>query len=133
MKACRPASFRALACGTGAALLALGAAAAGTSDWARVGENGNTSFYFDRANVRMQADRRQVWRLFEQAKADAQGVRSGTALVEIDCKAATYRYLRTLHYSGRMGQGDYLGGSGEQPWEHIGPGTFVQRLAGLVC
>ena len=72
-----------------------------------------------------------------QAKADkkkaADGVHSGKALIEIDCKAWTFRYVRTLYYGGRMGRGAYLGGGGEQPPDHIGPDSMVGVLARAVC
>jgi hypothetical protein len=111
------------------AALALDAQAA---EWVSYGQSETGSYYFDRDSVRTAGDRKRVWRLFA-LKEPRQGVHSGKALIEFQCKAATYRYLRTLYYSGPMGQGKYVGGAKEQPAEPIGPGTMIGELAQKVC
>ena len=106
---------------------------AGVTGWTAVGESETSSHYFDSSSVRSEGNRKRVWRLFEQKKKGADGVQSGKALIEIDCREWTFRYVRTLYYDGRMGHGRYLGGGGEQPPDHIGPGSMVGHLAKAVC
>lgn len=108
-------------------------AAAAAQQWVRYGESEQTAYYFDPGTVRSQAQRKRVWRLFEHKEPQGDGVLSGKALIEIDCRDWTYRYLKTTYYSGRMGEGKYLGGRGEHRTEHIGPGTMIHHLAKAVC
>lgn len=114
------------------ACLSLAAAAHAHADWVSYGESENGKYFFDPATVRTEGAARQVWRLFELNEA-RDGVKSGKALLEIDCKAASYRYLRTLYYSGTMGQGKVVGGAREQSKEPIGPGSTVALLSQKVC
>lgn len=115
-----------------AAALALAAPAAGAA-WAAIGESASTAYYLDADSVRAEGARRRVWRLFDLKEARGDGVRSGKALIDIDCDGGTYRYLKTLYYSEPMGRGRYLGGGGEHRKEHIAPGTMIAQLATLVC
>ncbi|TFZ03797.1 surface-adhesin E family protein [Ramlibacter humi] len=108
------------------------AAAHAHADWVSYGESESGTYYFDPATVRSEGSGRKVWRLFELKEAK-EGVKSGKALLEIDCKAASYRYLRTLYYSGTMGQGKVVGGAREQSTEPIGPGSMVALLSQKVC
>jgi hypothetical protein len=108
--------------------------AAAQADWVPYGESGaSAAYYFDRDTVRVIGEKRRVWRLFAFKVAREDGVRSGKALIEIHCGNHTYRYLRTMYYSGEMGQGKYLGGTGEHKPEHIGPDTMIAALAQQVC
>jgi len=113
-----------------AMLLAGTAQAAG---WVRYGESDTGTFYFDPASIQVQGERKRVWRLFELRERRADGVQSGKALVEFDCRQSTYRYVRTLYYAGPQGQGKYLGGAQAQPVEPIGPGSMIALLAQKVC
>ena len=101
--------------------------------WVSYGESEVGIHYYDTSSVRADGARRRVWRLIDRRERLANGIQSGKALIEIDCKAATYRYIQTMQYSGKMGQGRFLGGDGEQAPEHIGPGTMADHLAKLVC
>ena len=112
---------------------ALAATSPAAQAWVRYGESELTAYYYDPATVRSEAQRKRVWRLFEHKEPDREGVQSGKALIEIDCRDRTYRYLRTTYYSGKMGEGKYLGGRGEHRSEHIGPGTMIHHLARAVC
>ena len=127
--ACAP---RALLRGLALAGLALGAAGA-ASAWVRIGESETTAYYLDPASVRAEGAHRRVWRLFEYREPQRDGVKSGKALIDIDCQEGTYRYLKTMYYSESLGQGQYLGGRGEHRQEYIGPGTMIGQLASLVC
>jgi hypothetical protein len=123
----RPALLRAFAF----ALTAL-ATSAHAGEWVSYGQSENGSYYFDKAGIREEGDRKRVWRLFALREPQA-GVQSGKALVEFQCKSGTFRYLRTMYYSGPMGQGRYVGGAKEQPVEPIAPGTMIGELAQKVC
>lgn len=114
------------------AALALGFAGAAPAAWVSLGESESTTYYLDADTVRTEGARRRVWRLFD-LKEERNGVRSGKALIEIDCRRDTYRYLKTMYYSEGMGTGKYVGGRGEHPPEHIAPGTMIGQLATRVC
>ncbi|KQT14342.1 surface-adhesin E family protein [Ramlibacter sp. Leaf400] len=118
-----------------AAALAVAASAlpAQADDWVSYGQSENGSYYFDRATLRTDGDRKRVWRLFALKAPRGDGVQSGKALIEFNCKAETFRYLRTMYYSGPMGQGRYVGGAKEQSTEPVGPGTMIGELARRVC
>ncbi len=119
-----------------ARLWALAAAlvvAAPAGAWVAVGESESTSYYLDPDSIRVEGAHRRVWRLFDYKEAQASGVRSGKALIEIDCHADTYRYLRTMYYSEPQGRGKVLDGARERPREHIVPGTMIAQLAKAVC
>ena len=117
-----------------AALLAALACVAGSaSAWVSIGESEATAYYLDPDSVRTEGAQRRVWRLFDLKERQPDGVQSGKALIEIDCRAGTYRYLKTMYYSGGMGKGRYLGGRGEHRKEHIAPGTMIGQLATRVC
>ena len=60
-------------------------------------------------------------------------MRSGKALLEVDCQGGSYRYLRTWYYSEAHGQGRTLGGARAQPAEPIVPGSTIAALAARVC
>ena len=117
-----------------AAALALAALAtpAQATEWVGYGQSENGAYYFDKAGIRVEGDHKRVWRLFALREPQA-GVQSGKALIEFQCKAATFRYLRTMYYSGPMGQGKYVGGAREQAAEPIAPGTMIGELANKVC
>lgn len=119
-----------LAIGVACASFAQGAPA---PDWVNFGESDVGMYYYDPASVRTDGSRKRVWRLIDRRQRLGNGIQSGKALIEIDCKAGTYRYLKTMQYSGKMGQGNYLGGDDEQPPEFVAPGTMVGYLAKLVC
>lgn len=114
------------------AALALGATGA-RSAWVGIGESEATAYYLDPDSVRTEGTHRRVWRLFDLKAPQGDGVRSGKALIEVDCRAGTYRYLKTMYYSETMGRGRPLGGRGEHRKEHIAPGTMVGQLAAMVC
>ena len=116
------------------AVLALAAlpAQAQPADWVGYGQSESGSYYFDRSSLRAEGERRRVWRLFALREPQA-GVQSGKALIEFRCQAGTYRYLRTLYYSGPMGDGRYLGGAREQSDEPVTPGSMIGELAARVC
>jgi hypothetical protein len=118
-----------------AALLAACALHAGAARaaWVSYGESESGNYFWDPATLQAEGDRRRVWRLFELKQASPDGVQSGKALVEFNCKDASYRYLRTLYYGGRQGRGRYIGGAKEQPPERIGPGSMISVLAQAVC
>ena len=101
--------------------------------WVAVGESESTSYYLDPDSIRAEGAHRRVWRMFDYKQAQASGVRSGKALIEIDCEADTYRYLRTMYYSEPQGRGKLLGGTRERPREHIVPGSMVAQLAKAAC
>ncbi|HYF18466.1 MAG TPA: surface-adhesin E family protein [Ramlibacter sp.] len=111
----------------------LAAPALAADNWVAYGQSDAGTFYFDPGTVRTEAGRKQVWRLFELKEARGDGVRSGKALVELDCKGSRFRYLRTMYYAGPMGRGKYLGGAQAQPTEPIGPGSTIGALAQKVC
>jgi hypothetical protein len=113
------------------AALAFGAAGAAQA-WVSIGESESTTYYLDADTVRTEGTTRRVWRLFDLKEA-RDGVRSGKALIEIDCRRGTYRYLKTMYYSEPMGTGKYVGGRGEHSREHIAPGTMIGQLAARVC
>ncbi|MEJ8839919.1 surface-adhesin E family protein [Ramlibacter sp. AN1133] len=115
-----------------AAALALGATGAAAA-WVSIGESESTAYYLDPDSVRSEGAHRRVWRLFEYKGQQREGVKSGKALIDIDCQAGTYRYLKTMYYSDAMGSGKYLGGRGEHRREHIAPGTMIGQLASMVC
>jgi hypothetical protein len=115
------------------AALTVAAAATASEAWVRYGESEIGAHYFDPATVRADGARRRVWRLIDRRERLPAGIQSGKALIEIDCGNSTYRYIKTLQYSGKMGKGRYLGGEGEQPPEHMGPDTMAAHLARLVC
>lgn len=102
------------------------------AEWVSYGESETGSYYFDAASIRTQGDRKRVWRLFALKEAK-KGVQSGKALIEFQCKEGTYRYMRTMYYSGPMGQGKYVGGAKAQGAEPVGPGTMIGELARKVC
>ena len=108
------------------------ALAAHAADWESYGQSETGSYYFDRSSLRVEGDHKRVWRLFALREPQG-GVQSGKALIEFQCKAATFRYLRTLYYSGPMGQGRYVGGAKAQPAEPITPGSTIAELANRVC
>ncbi len=108
------------------------ARAAGTQ-WQAYGESESGTFYFDPASIQARGERKRVWRLFELKDKRADGVQSGKALVEFDCKESTYRYLRTLYYGGPQGTGKFLGGAQAQGVEHVAPGSMIGMLAQKVC
>ena len=114
------------------AALALAVTGAGAA-WVGIGESESTAYYLDPDSMRTDGAHRRVWRLFDLKEAQGDGVRSGKALIDIDCGAGTYRYLKTMYYSEPMGAGRYLGGRGEHRKEHIAPGTLIGQLATLVC
>jgi hypothetical protein len=117
-----------------ACVLMLGAMhAAQAQDWANYGESEIGVHYWDPTSVRADGDRKRVWRLIDRRHKLGNGIQSGKALIEIDCKAGKYRYLKTMQYSGKMGQGTYLGGDNEQPADFVAPGTMIGHLAKLVC
>src|SRR6476620_3134261 len=88
--------------------------AAPAGAWVAVGESESTSYYLDPDSIRVEGSHRRVWRLFDYKEQQANGVRSGKALIEIDCQADTYRYLRTMYYSEPQGRGKLLGGARER-------------------
>ena len=101
--------------------------------WISVGESENTAYYLDPDSIRVEGAHRRVWRMFEYKAPQASGVRSGKALIDIDCQADTYRYLRTMYYSEPQGRGKVLGGARERRKEHIVPGTMIAQLARTTC
>ena len=107
--------------------------AQGNTQWVGYAESNAGSFYFDPTTLKGEGTRKRVWRLFEMKEKRADLVQSGTALVEVDCRESTYRYLRTMYFGGRMGQGAYLGGTQNQPQEPIGPGSTMAQLARKIC
>jgi hypothetical protein len=116
-----------------AALVVLALASqAQAAEWVSYGQSETGAYYFDRGSVRTEGDRKRVWRLFALREPQG-GVQSGKALVEIQCKAGTFRYLRTMYYSGPMGQGRYVGGAKEQASEPVTPGSMIGELAQKVC
>jgi hypothetical protein len=123
----RPALLRAAAF----ALAGL-AASAHATEWVSYGQSESGSYYFDKSGIREEGGRKRVWRLFALREPQA-GVQSGKALIEFQCKAGTFRYLRTMYYSGPMGQGRYVGGAREQSVEPIAPGTMIGELARKIC
>jgi len=102
-------------------------------EWVSYGESEIGVHYYDRASVRATGERKRVWRLIERREALSNGIRSGKALIEIDCREGTYRYLKTMHYAGSMGRGRFIGGSGQQPREFVAPGTMAAQLSKAVC
>lgn len=121
-----------LACAAGLAS-ALPAAAADPG-WTQYGESESAVYSYDRGTLRTDRQRRLVWRMFEhKAQPDPDAVASGKALIEIDCRNRTYRYLKTIYYSDKGGKGRYLGGIGPQKGDHIAPGTMIGQLAEAVC
>jgi hypothetical protein len=114
------------------AALAFGAAGAAHA-WVSIGESASTAYYLDPHTVRTDGTLRRVWRLFDYKGQQREGVKSGKALIEIDCHAGTYRYLKTMYYSEALGEGQYVGGGGERRKEYIAPGTMVAQLANAVC
>jgi hypothetical protein len=115
------------------ALATLACAASGAAQaWVSIGESESTAYYLDAETVRSDGSKRRVWRLFD-LKQERDGVRSGKALIEIDCRRGTYRYLKTMYYSEPMGTGKYVGGRGQHTREHIAPGTMISQLATRVC
>jgi hypothetical protein len=121
--------FAARLCALAAALVVAMPAAA----WVAVGESESTSYYLDPDSIRVEGTHRRVWRLFDYKEKQANGVRSGKALIEIDCQADTYRYLRTMYYSEPQGRGKVLGGARERRKEHVVPGTMIAQLAKAAC
>jgi len=109
------------------------AAQAQAAQWVSYGESDTGTFYFDATSVQARGDRKRVWRLFELKDKRADGVQSGKAWVELDCKESTFRYLRTMYFAGPQGAGKYLGGAKAQPSEPIAPGSMVALLAQKVC
>jgi hypothetical protein len=101
--------------------------------WVAVGESESTAYFLDPDSIRVQGRQRRVWRLFDYKERQATGIRSGKALIEIDCEGDTYRYLRTLYYAEPQGRGKLLGGARERPKEHIVPGSLVEQLAKATC
>lgn len=101
--------------------------------WVAYAESESGAFYLDPDSVREEGHRRQVWRLFDLKAPRTDGVQSGKALIEMDCNARTYRYLRTLYYAGPMARGKYLGGATAQPTEPISPGSAIGDLSRRVC
>jgi hypothetical protein len=101
--------------------------------WVAVGESESISYFLDPDTIRVQGAQRRVWRLFEYKEAQATGIRSGKALIEIDCQADTYRYLRTMYYAEPQGRGKLLGDAHERRKEHIVPGTLIAQLAKTAC
>ncbi|MBC5767758.1 surface-adhesin E family protein [Ramlibacter albus] len=114
-------------------VLACAAPHAAAQDWVNYGESEVGVHYYDPTSIRAEGDRKRVWRLIDRRSQVGNGIKSGKALIEIDCKAGKYRYLKTLQYSGTMGQGTYLGGGEEQAAEFVAPGTMIGHLAKLVC
>jgi hypothetical protein len=112
----------------GALLIAVPASA-----WVAVGESESASYYLDPDTIHIDGARRRVWRLFDYKEKQASGVRSGKALIEIDCQADTYRYLRTTYYSEPQGRGKVLHGARERRKEDIVPGTMIAQLAKATC
>ncbi|HEX2545060.1 MAG TPA: surface-adhesin E family protein [Ramlibacter sp.] len=119
-----------IACLAACALLLLAGPA---HAWVSLGETESTAYYLDPDTVKSEGERRRVWRLFDLKERQKNGIKSGKALIEIDCGASTYRYLRTMYYSDAMGKGKYLGGVRNQGREHIGPGSMIGQLARTVC
>ncbi|MDB5953570.1 surface-adhesin E family protein [Ramlibacter sp.] len=107
--------------------------AAPVGAWVAVGESESTSYYLDPDSIHVEGAHRRVWRMFDYKEPQASGVRSGKALIEIDCEADTYRYLRTMYYSQPQGRGKVLGGARERHKEHIVPGTMIAQLAKATC
>jgi len=101
--------------------------------WVAVGESESASYYLDPDTIHVDGPRRRVWRLFDYKEKQASGVRSGKALIEIDCQADTYRYLRTTYYSEPQGRGKVLHGARERRKEDIVPGTMIAQLAKATC
>lgn len=101
--------------------------------WVSLGETETTAYYLDPDTVKSEGQQRRVWRLFDLKEKQRNGIKSGKALIEIDCDAGTYRYLRTMYYSDSMGKGRYLGGVRDQRKEYIGPGSMIGQLAKTVC
>ena len=115
------------------ALLAVFFVAVPAGAWVAVGESESTSYFLDPDSIRVEGPHRRVWRMFDYKEPQASGVRSGKALIEIDCQADTYRYLRTMYYSQAQGRGKVLGGAHERHKEHIVPGTMIAQLAKAAC
>ena len=103
------------------------------AEWQRYGESETATYDYDATSLRGPATARQVWRLVNLKGQRADGVRSGKALVELDCQAGTYRYLRTWYYSDTQGRGRTLGGARAQPAEPIVPGSTIAALSARVC
>jgi hypothetical protein len=101
--------------------------------WVPYGQSETGTFFFDPASVRIVGERKHVWRLFELKDPRPDSIQSGKALLELDCRGGTYRYLRTLYYGAPQGRGKYLGGAQAQAPEPIGPGSMVAVLAQKVC
>lgn len=123
-------------CRAVAALLALllaPAALAQAPGWVGYGESETGTYFFDPASIQGQGDRKRVWRLFELKDKRTDGVQSGKALIEFDCKESSYRYLRTLYYAGSQGQGRVIGGAQAQAAEPVSPGSMIGALAQRVC
>ncbi|HYF18464.1 MAG TPA: surface-adhesin E family protein [Ramlibacter sp.] len=106
---------------------------AGQAQWVSYAQTESGSFFLDPGSVRQEGPRTLVWRLFELQQRRGDGVQSGKALVELDCAAGSYRYLRTFHYGGSMGHGQYIGSAAVHPPEPISPGSVVDELARRVC
>jgi hypothetical protein len=114
-------------------LLACAAQRAAAQDWVNYGESEIGVHYWDPTSVRAEGERKRVWRLIDRRQRLGSGIQSGKALIEIDCKAGKYRYLKTMQYSGNMGQGRLVEGDNEQPPEFVAPGTMIGHLSKLVC
>lgn len=115
------------------ALLLAPAAFAQAPGWVGYGQSETGTYYFDPASIQGQGDRKRVWRLFELKDKRTDGVQSGKALIEFDCKESSYRYLRTLYYAGSQGQGRVIGGAQAQASEPVSPGSMIGALAQRVC
>lgn len=101
--------------------------------WQPYGESENAVHYYDTVSVQAEGTRRRVWRLFDLRTRADNGVQSGMALVEIDCRAEGYRYLRTLYFDGPKGHGKPLGEANDPLFVPIGPGSIIGQLARRLC
>ncbi|WP_374663560.1 surface-adhesin E family protein [Ramlibacter sp.] len=115
-------------------MMAAGAqASTPATTWEPYGESENAVHYYDTVSVRVEGSRRRVWRLFDLRARAENGVQSGMALVEIDCRESAFRYLRTIYFDGPKGHGKYLGGASDLQFDPIGPGSMIGQLARRLC
>ena len=105
------------------------------SNWTRLTEAGNTTFYFDKLSIHRAGDLRNVWEMHDLKIPRADGTASISGWREYDCKNERVRSLKEYTHTRNMASGkatDTLGGK-PAGWTKINHGTAGWAYLKLLC
>ena len=103
--------------------------------WTKVDSNGSgDNYYVDFDRVRKQDGYVYYWMLADYLKPDKNGIFSGKAYWQGDCKLFRYKQLSWSFHTEKMGGGTADSETPETPkWEYVRPASLAGFILKLVC